>query len=1738
MAGVLLAMTLSLGAMNVVGEEFLRFRKDWKKYEKAVEKDLPRTADSILVSIAGKAIEDNSYYDMLMAVSRYGHTDRYDLRGNFRTVSSLVFSFRKDPVNYLALLANFYEIPYQDSLVAGMERYAQLLAGSHRLTRDNKMYSGLNIPDFDPVDDYEVLLRTHIAMQDDGIGADRIDDALLARLEEYCAGRPGKYVRNWLDAAMWRIDNRTLSIFGDKGEALARIEAYSRLRERPEAADYRFIVDARILAERSKLCTDEAGWKKLDADAAALADALKKGAALSQDKDISRAAQAVVKELGFMRDGFRWKEGHALFSPHPYPAENELKLVMKNISRMDAGLYRVDAGGKDVEKIWDASVDNPVRSFNMPDTVSVTLPFLGDGMYRLTVSYDQEGNEPRSIMNRMFEVASLAVSIRNTGDGSCQYYLTDARTGEPCREAGFTIDVQGKEPFSGYMEFDGFSSLPVDVTSYAEVFFVLADGRRSVKVGRYPYGTPFARENSESAADIFLDRSVCRRGDSVRFKLISYKADGRSLAADAARTVRLYLTGPDGRRVDSLRVVTNEFGSASGAFTVPQDAMNGSFCISSDNGAYKYFRAEDFRLSDCAMEVFPLECIYAAGDTVALSGRVTDANGTVRAGVEVRAETGSPCVFPDGDTAVTGPDGCFSLKAVISEGWGNVGLTAVFPDGRNCRGNAYFYADRKGFRTSLSVKGCDVGDASDLFVRGDTLSFSAVVFNNSEAAQEGIQYIYKVCRRQEGSPDVLVAEGTAYSGQECALAFAGREPGRYYVQARMTVRGKEDVRTQEFVYLPEDDGAFPDPQKDWIFLPLEDSYLFGAKDSLWVLYELYDRSSGEPLESEIIEFAPGLSRVQVPSYSGRDLMLSLLVVKNGRSAVFRHEYSFPLRPAPRIDVHSFRSKVEAGSGESFELVVDPQEDVELLVNIYDRTMDEYGPNAYTFVPRSILNGAWIPYPSTEFASGYVNLYAVRSGTSAKLMSNRYLVPEAAQDAVAAQEALPGQYVRKDFRNVLAFMPHLRPDAQGRVKVQYKASDRLSTFVMQVLAHRKDMGSAVVSREISVIRNVTVSASVPDFLREGDRLDLTVAVRNNLDVEVPGVFRVELFEAAADGTPLRRVHLYESDRVLLEAAGTSSCRVRLPEVSGQVPGYVLRFVFEGADGKGGSDGEEHFVRVVPGSSVQVRSLTAAGGKADFTGLLEGGEDALFRVRISSPAQSVVAAMPLQPASGPLMDDVAALLSLRMARLAVAKYPGIIASIPAASDAGEMSNTPWYRSALQQEQRRAMLDSLLDGAWCDSLERTLTGEIRRHCSPSGAFSWFPGGQPSVQVTLAVLERYASSGIASEGVSGEEAGMLRDALEWLDGEFARHLDGCTEDISWRKYGKEAFASDRFVHDYMYVRSFYVDKTALSEDAGRYYDKCVKLMSERIPKADILAKIKFARVLMASSRGSRAVADIAASLKEYAREDRWGNMAFVSGVRGYGSGVLDGEVFANAAAMEFYRLCGDDEASRSLAWHLFSLKEGSAWGNNLATSVAVTALLPYAVSLAPSDWTPVDSCVAGSAGAAALLSRVPSDGLCVVSLTRYDTVEPGRIVPYSSGMTVSREFARRQLASSEIIPLKEGEKLSPGDVVVCRYLIDNDEGRSFVRVEAMRPACFQVADLRSGYSWMRGAAASVYRNIYEDRSEYYIEYLPAGRSVLTEEFYVTREGVFSAGVLSAECCYVAGYGSNDAPAEVESAF
>ena len=323
---------------------------------------------------------------------------------------------------------------------------------------------------------------------------------------------------------------------------------------------------------------------------------------------------------------------------------------------------------------------------------------------------------------------------------------------------------------------------------------------------------------------------------------------------------------------------------------------------------------------------------------------------------------------------------------------------------------------------------------------------------------------------------------------------------------------------------------------------------------------------------------------------------------------------------------------------------------------------------------------------------------------------------------------------------------------------------------------------------------------------------------------------------------------------------------------------------------------------------------------------------------------------------------------------------------------------------------------------------------------------------------------------------------------------------------------------------------------------------MAKRASKADVSSKIKYARVLLNGDRyaGSRRMADIVASLYEHASEDRWGNLCFSSGAPGL-YGMFDSGIYVNSSAlMLFDRLEAarfDDRKGTSgkisslisgTERHLLSLKEGLDWGDGIRTSVAVAAL----VSRSAGDF-PVKhgSIVTDEEGLASMadedgILRIPSfgsDGLQasesgnmkIVSVSKIWSTKIWELDDASNGISVRREFYRRPLASSSLEPLSEGSSLETGDVVVCKYVIDNDEARSFVRLGAMRPACFAVSDIRSGYTYSWKASLSSYRDIRDSGTDYYIDYLPEGVTEITEGFFVSVPGVFSAGNVEAVSLY-----------------
>ena len=147
------------------------------------------------------------------------------------------------------------------------------------------------------------------------------------------------------------------------------------------------------------------------------------------------------------------------------------------------------------------------------------------------------------------------------------------------------------------------------------------------------------------------------------------------------------------------------------------------------------------------------------------------------------------------------------------------------------------------------------------------------------------------------------------------------------------------------------------------------------------------------------------------------------------------------------------------------------------------------------------------------------------------------------------------------------------------------------------------------------------------------------------------------------------------------------------------------------------------------------------------------------------------------------------------------------------------------------------------------------------------------------------------------------------------------------------------------------------------------------------------------------------------------------------------------------------------------------------------------------------------------------------------YDGIEAS-----GNGFSVSRGFFREDPSSDGgFSAVAAGDILSVGERIVCRYTIKSSENRSFVKLSVPHCAFMQPVSQISGMTgwWKRVSgfrpAPAAYRNLLTDRTEYYFNVLPEETTVIEEEFFVTRSGVYSSPVAEVECSYAPHYRAND---------
>ncbi|MCW3117042.1 MAG: alpha-2-macroglobulin [Chitinophagaceae bacterium] len=130
-------------------------------------------------------------------------------------------------------------------------------------------------------------------------------------------------------------------------------------------------------------------------------------------------------------------------------------------------------------------------------------------------------------------------------------------------------------------------------------------------------------EDETTTAWLFTDRGIYRPGQTVYFKGIvtgKNKPQERS-AIRLNYESKIYLKDANDESVDSMKVKTNEFGSFSGKFQLPQGTLNGGFSLSmkNDEGSAN-IQVEEYKRPKFFVDYEKIKGSYTINDTIKITG--------------------------------------------------------------------------------------------------------------------------------------------------------------------------------------------------------------------------------------------------------------------------------------------------------------------------------------------------------------------------------------------------------------------------------------------------------------------------------------------------------------------------------------------------------------------------------------------------------------------------------------------------------------------------------------------------------------------------------------------------------------------------------------------------------------------------------------------------------------------------------------------------------------------------------------------------------------------------------------------------------------------------------------------------------------------------------------------------------------------------------------------------------------
>ncbi len=286
---------------------------------------------------------------------------------------------------------------------------------------------------------------------------------------------------------------------------------------------------------------------------------------------------------------------------------------------------------KTVLKKWEQTVPD-TKDFQT-HSAEIKIEALPTGTYMMVLSSKEKLSADNSVVAAQLIYVSNISSVNN---GSEYLYVQDRNTGEPLRNTSvqsYTTDYnyssrKNVEVASTKYTTDnnGMVKLVAQKDQRGSTIFQIKTSNDELfeDEGIYLY----SYEKSTDVKDrnetfLFTDRSIYRPGQKVFFKgiVVTRFGDGKETKPATNFKTKILVFDANYQKQKSITVTTNEYGSYSGSFELPQGLLNGNFTLrDSTTNSVMSFSVEEYKRPKFEVEIRKPEGTYRVNDSITVVG--------------------------------------------------------------------------------------------------------------------------------------------------------------------------------------------------------------------------------------------------------------------------------------------------------------------------------------------------------------------------------------------------------------------------------------------------------------------------------------------------------------------------------------------------------------------------------------------------------------------------------------------------------------------------------------------------------------------------------------------------------------------------------------------------------------------------------------------------------------------------------------------------------------------------------------------------------------------------------------------------------------------------------------------------------------------------------------------------------------------------------------------------------------